>query len=95
MALAGTRIMGGRYAYYLLADSREGQLEEAEIGRTMPSTQPTYGDVFDPGSGEVRSDGPDGIACWFSDTDYNEESFFVRHASSWGPTSPTAPSRQP
>ena len=37
-------------------------------------------DVFDPKTGEVRSDGADGIACWFIDTDYNEESFFVRHA---------------
>ena len=37
-------------------------------------------DVFHPNSGEVRSDGPEGIACWFIDTDYNEESFFVRHA---------------
>ncbi len=37
-------------------------------------------DVFDPSAGEVRSDGPDGIACWFVDTDYNEESFFVRQA---------------
>ena len=37
-------------------------------------------DVFHPNSGEVRSDGPDGIACWFIDTDYNEEAFFVRHA---------------
>ncbi len=37
-------------------------------------------DVFHPSTGEVRSDGPDGIACWFIDTDYNEESFFVRHA---------------
>ena len=37
-------------------------------------------DVFDPTTGEVRSDGADGIACWFIDTDYNEESFFVRHA---------------
>ena len=37
-------------------------------------------DVFDPSTGEVRSDGADGIACWFIDTDYNEESFFVRHA---------------
>ena len=37
-------------------------------------------DVFHPSSGEVRSDGPEGIACWFIDTDYNEESFFVRHA---------------
>ena len=37
-------------------------------------------DVFHPNSGEVRSDGPDGIACWFIDTDYDQESFFVRHA---------------
>src|SRR5690606_31927690 len=37
-------------------------------------------DVFDPATGEVRSDSTDGIACWFVDTDYNEESFFVRHA---------------
>lgn len=37
-------------------------------------------DVFDPASGEVRSDSADGIACWFVDTNYNEESFFVRHA---------------
>ncbi len=37
-------------------------------------------DVFHPNTGEVRSDGPDGIACWFIDTDYNQEAFFVRHA---------------
>ena len=37
-------------------------------------------DVFDPSTGEVRSDDADGIACWFVDTDYNEESFFVRQA---------------
>ncbi|MEN9935160.1 MAG: hypothetical protein RLZZ387_1739 [Chloroflexota bacterium] len=37
-------------------------------------------DVFRPQSGEVQPSGPDEIACWFIDTDYNEESFFVRHA---------------
>ena len=37
-------------------------------------------DVFDPATGDIRSDGVDGIAAWFIDTDYNEESFFVRHA---------------
>jgi len=37
-------------------------------------------DVFHPNTGEVKSDGADGIACWFIDTDYDEESFFVRHA---------------
>ena len=41
-------------------------------------------DVFHPNSGEIRSDGADGIACWFIDTDYNEESFFVRHAYFFG-----------
>jgi len=45
-------------------------------------------DVFHPQSGEVRSDGPDGIACWFLDTDYNEESFFVRHAYFLGANDP-------
>ena len=37
-------------------------------------------DVFDPSTGAIRSDGVDGIAAWFIDTDYNDESFFVRHA---------------
>ncbi|MGI9310705.1 MAG: site-specific DNA-methyltransferase [bacterium] len=37
-------------------------------------------DVYHPNSGEIRSDDTDGIACWFIDTNYNEESFFVRHA---------------
>lgn len=37
-------------------------------------------DVFHPNTGEVRSESADGIACWFIDTDYNEESFFARHA---------------
>jgi adenine-specific DNA-methyltransferase len=37
-------------------------------------------DVFNPSTGEIRSHEADGIACWFIDTDYNEESFFMRHA---------------
>ncbi|MBY0262087.1 MAG: site-specific DNA-methyltransferase, partial [Phycisphaerales bacterium] len=37
-------------------------------------------DVYDPTTGEVRSSSVDDIACWFIDTDYNGESFFVRHA---------------
>ena len=45
-------------------------------------------DVFHPGTGEVRSDDTDGIACWFIDTDYNEESFFVRHAYFLGANDP-------
>lgn len=45
-------------------------------------------DVFKPQTGEVTSDGADGIACWFLDTDYNEESFFVRHAYFLGQNDP-------
>jgi len=45
-------------------------------------------DVFHPSTGEVRSDGAEGIACWFIDTDYNEESFFVRHAYFLGANDP-------
>ena len=45
-------------------------------------------DVFDPSTGEVRSDETDGIACWFVDTDYDHESFFVRHAYFLGANDP-------
>ena len=45
-------------------------------------------DVFKPQTGEVVSDGADGIACWFIDTDYNEESFFVRQAYFLGANDP-------
>ena len=45
-------------------------------------------DVFKPQTGEVVSDDVDGIACWFIDTDYNEESFFVRHAYFLGANDP-------
>jgi adenine-specific DNA-methyltransferase len=45
-------------------------------------------DVFDPATGEIRSDDTSGIACWFIDTDYDEESFFVRHAYFLGANDP-------
>ena len=45
-------------------------------------------DVFDPKTGEVRASGKDDIAAWFIDTDYNEESFFVRHAYFLGAQDP-------
>jgi adenine-specific DNA-methyltransferase len=43
LALARSRIMGARYPWYLLADSREGQMKEAEITRTPPRDTPTQG----------------------------------------------------
>ena len=37
-------------------------------------------DVYDPTTGAIRAHSTDDIACWFIDTNYNGESFFVRHA---------------
>jgi adenine-specific DNA-methyltransferase len=45
-------------------------------------------DVFDPSTGEIRSDEPATIACWFIDSDYNGESFFVRQAYFLGQNDP-------
>ena len=45
-------------------------------------------DVFKPNLGKVESSNTDEIACWFIDTDYNEESFFVRHAYFLGANDP-------
>jgi adenine-specific DNA-methyltransferase len=45
-------------------------------------------DVFHPSLGKVESNDTSGIACWFIDTDYNEESFFVRHAYFLGANNP-------
>ena len=61
-----------------ILDADEGQIQVRVNGV----------DVFHPNTGEVRSDGPEGIACWFIDTDYNEEAFFVRHAYFLGASDP-------
>lgn len=45
LALARARIMGARYPWYMLADSREGQLKEGEVTRSVPADTPTYGRI--------------------------------------------------
>jgi adenine-specific DNA-methyltransferase len=45
-------------------------------------------DVYDPTTGAIRSASTDDIACWFVDTNYNGESFFVRHAYFTGANEP-------
>jgi adenine-specific DNA-methyltransferase len=45
-------------------------------------------DIYDPTTGQIRSSSTDDIACWFIDTAYNEESFFVRHAYFTGADKP-------
>ena len=61
-----------------LLDAEDGQIQVKVNGV----------DVFHPNTGEIRSDSADGIACWFVDSDYNEESFFVRHAYFLGANDP-------
>jgi adenine-specific DNA-methyltransferase len=45
-------------------------------------------DVYDPTTGQIRNASTDDIACWFIDTDYNGESFFVRHSYFTGADEP-------
>jgi adenine-specific DNA-methyltransferase len=66
----------------------EPDIEIADAGDGQIRVQLRGVDVFKPSTGEVVSSGPEGIACWFIDTDYNEESFFVRHAYFLGQQDP-------
>jgi adenine-specific DNA-methyltransferase len=45
-------------------------------------------DIYDPTTGQIRSSSTDDIACWFIDTNYDEQSFFVRHAYFTGADQP-------
>ena len=71
-------------------DERDEQSGDGEEGGDGDRIQVKINgvDVFHPATGEIRSDGAEGIACWFIDTDYDEESFFVRHAYFLGANDP-------
>ena len=58
----------------------EPDIDLLDAGDDMLQVKINGVDIYHPATGQVRSDDTDGIACWFIDTDYNEESFFVRHA---------------
>lgn len=60
-------------------------IEEAEGGYRV---EVRGVDVYDPTTGEVRSSSTDDIACWFIDTDYDGDQFFVRHAYFTGADKP-------
>lgn len=66
----------------------EPDIRIEEIGDGMIRVKVFGVDVFKPQTGEVISEGTDGIALWMLDTDYNEESFFVRHAYFLGANDP-------
>ena len=68
----------GKGNLFVIFGEPDIEIQPAEDGQIRVKVNGV--DVFHPNTGEVRSDGADGIACWFIDTDYNDESFFVRHA---------------
>ncbi len=63
-------------------------LDETEDGEMVVEIHGI--DVYDPTTGQIRSDSTDDIACWFIDTNYDAESFFVRHAYFTGAEEPYA-----
>lgn len=74
--MAGELKAGGGNLFTVFGDpdiavTREGDTVRVEL-RGL--------DIFKPATGDVVTSEPDEIACWFIDTDYNEEAFFVRHA---------------
>jgi adenine-specific DNA-methyltransferase len=66
----------------------EPDVEVIDDGGTTIRVKVNGVDVFDPNTGDIRSSDTKGIAAWFIDTDYNEESFFVRHAYFLGANDP-------
>ena len=66
----------------------EPDIKIEDLGDGMIRVKVFGVDVFKPQTGEVVSEGTDGIALWMIDTDYNEESFFVRHAYFLGANDP-------
>ncbi len=63
----------------VLSDEKDADMIRVKVNGT---------DVYDPKTGQIRSNEPNELACWFIDTDYNQESFFVRHAYFLGASDP-------
>ena len=84
--MAGELKNTGKGNSFVVFGEPDIEIEEADEGLVRVRIRGV--DVFHPNTGEVRSDGPEGIACWFVDTDCNEESFFVRHAYFLGANDP-------
>lgn len=66
----------------------EPDIEIHDAGADQIQVQVRGVDVFDPAKGEIRSDDVQGVACWFIDTNYDSESFFVRQAYFLGAQDP-------
>lgn len=59
-------------------DPKTGQIKPGADGKIQIELMGL--DIYDPTTGQIRSNSTADIACWFIDTNYNGESFFVRHA---------------
>ena len=66
----------------------EPDIEIRHLDGDMIEVQIKGVDVFDPNTGQIRSNDVKDIAAWFVDTDYDEENFFVRHAYFLGANDP-------
>jgi adenine-specific DNA-methyltransferase len=66
----------------------EPDLEVRRVGDGKIEVEIKGLDIYDPTTGQIRSNSTDDIACWFIDTNYNGESFFVRHAYFTGADNP-------
>jgi adenine-specific DNA-methyltransferase len=84
--MAGDLKKTGKANLFVIFGEPDIEIQNADEGQIRVKINGV--DVFHPDTGEVRSDGAEGIACWFIDTDYNEESFFVRQAYFLGANDP-------
>jgi adenine-specific DNA-methyltransferase len=82
-ALLKTTGYGNLFMVFGEPDVTINPLSDGKITLTIKGV-----DVYDPTTGEIRSSSTDDIACWFIDTNYNGESFFVRHAYFTGADEP-------
>ena len=74
------RLAGGDGRDNLFVSIGEPDIDLQELDGGMLQVEIRGIDIYDPVTGEVKSDNKKDIACWFIDTDYNGESFFVRRA---------------
>ncbi|QWK93258.1 site-specific DNA-methyltransferase (plasmid) [Gemmobacter fulvus] len=91
-SLSGSKDEGAKEALARQKTEQAKNIRFIEAAEALPDGQVLVEisgvDVFKPQTGEVQSEGTDGIALWMLDTDYNEESFFVRHAYFLGANDP-------
>lgn len=76
----------GKGNLFVIFGEPDIEIQEAENNQIRVQVKGI--DVFKPHLGRVEQSSPDELACWFIDTDYNEESFFVRHAYFLGANDP-------